>query len=195
MDAGHTVNFMRVGLVIVAVVAGLIAVYALFRGIDERTAPPIVIEDAAVNVPLVVDVRGAVVREGVYELPPGGRVQDAIEAAGGVAPDADLATINLARRLRDGEVVLVARLGGGPGTPAGADDSPQASDENGRVNINTASVAELELLPGIGEVTAQRIIDFREQNGPYRSVDDLVLVQGVSTRMVNDLRPLVSVSP
>jgi competence protein ComEA len=189
-------NLTRIGLIIAAFVATVVAVYALFRAIDDRTAPPIVIDDSVADVPIWVDVRGAVGQEGVYELPAGARIQDAINAAGGLAPDADLATINLARRLRDGEVLVIARLGAGLGTPSITNEEEVGADGGGsRININTATVEELDLLPGIGEVTAQRIIDFREQNGPYRSVDDLVLVRGISSRMVNDLRSLITVGP
>jgi competence protein ComEA len=196
LAGGNQVNLARIGLIIVAIVAALVAVYALFRAFDERSAPPIVIEDAAVDLPLIVDIRGAVNSEGVYELPPGARVQDGLNAAGGLAPDADLSTINLARRLRDGEVLVIARLGAGPGTPSSlVVDGSESSEGASRININTASVNELDLLPGIGEVTAQRIVEFREQNGPYRSIDDLVLVQGISSRMVSDLRPLITVGP
>ena len=159
------------GLSIVAVAAAVVAVYALFQAFDARMAPPIVIEDAAGLRPVVVDVRGAVGAPGVYELPPGSRVHDAILAAGGLNPEADLSTINLARRLRDEEVVVILQLpepGSSPeiaatdaGEEAGATDLPE------RININTATLAELDLLPGVGEITAERIVHFREENGPY----------------------------
>jgi competence protein ComEA len=179
-------------------IAGVAAAYALFRAVDERSAPPIVIEDAAATQPIVVDVRGAVSNEGVYELPPGARMQDAVAAAGGLTASADLATVNLARRLRDGEIVFIVEIPppGGTPVPTGASASGAGnSAPQARVNINTASAAELEALPGIGEVTAARIIEFREQNGPYRSVDDLIHIQGISARMIDDLRDQVTTGP
>ncbi len=103
-------SLTRVGLAIIALVAAIVAVYALFQAFDARTAPPIVIEDAVGIQPVVVDVRGAVSAPGVYELVPGARMQDAILAAGGLSPTADLSTVNLARRLRDGEVVTILEL-------------------------------------------------------------------------------------
>lgn len=186
----------RVGLIVIALVAAVVAVFALYRAIDDRTAPPIIIEDAATSLPIVVEVRGSVVTPGVYELPPGARLQDALNAAGGLTSAADLSTINLARRLRDGEVVVIGSPALAAGSPAAVSDGAQAeSSAEPRININTATVEELDLLPGVGKVTAQRIIDFREQNGPYRSVDDLVHVQGISTRTIEGLRDLVTVAP
>lgn len=187
----------RVGLIVLAIVAGVALVFAVFRGIDERSAPPIVIEDADGLIPIVVDVRGAVVNPGVYELPPEARLQDAVNAAGGMTDDADQSTVNLARRLRDGEMVTVAVIPD-MGTPVTAAESPRptaAALGEGLINLNTASRKELELLPGIGEVSAQRIIDYRQANGPFRSVDDLIHIQGISTKTIEQLRELVTTAP
>jgi competence protein ComEA len=193
------VSLTRVGLTIIALVAAIVAVYALFQAFDARTAPPIVIEDAAGIQPVVVDVRGAVSAPGVYELVPGARIQDAILAAGGLSPTADLSTVNLARRLRDGEVVTILelpRVGAAPATPPS--DLPtgdSAASTPVRLNLNTATIAELTELPGIGDVIAERIVRFREENGPFRSVDDLILVEGISTRTIEGFRDLVTVRP
>src|SRR5918992_2520711 len=100
-------SLTRIGLAVVALVAGIAVIYALFQAFDERSAPPIVIEDAAATLPVVVEVRGEIEAPGVYELSPGARLQDAIAAAGGLTKDADLSTVNLARRLRDGELVVI----------------------------------------------------------------------------------------
>ena len=192
-------SLTRVGLAIIALVAAIVAVYALFQAFDARTAPPILIEDAAGIQPVVVDVRGAVSAPGVYELVPGARMQDAILAAGGLSPTADLSTVNLARRLRDGEVVTILELpldGGVPATPP--PDRPvgeSAADSPVRLNLNTATIAELTELPGIGDVIAERIVRFREENGPFRSIDDLIHVEGISTRTIDGFRDLVTVGP
>ena len=184
---------------VIALVAAVAGVFALFRALDERSAPPIVIEDAAATWPVVVEVRGSVENPGVYELPPGARIQDAVVAAGGLSPAADLSTVNLARRLRDGEVVNILELPTSGGTPALSvvTDTEAASVETPgtKININTATAIELDVLPGVGEVTADRIIAFREQNGPYRSVDDLIHVQGISDRMIDSFRDLVTTAP
>ena len=187
----------RVGLIVLAIVAGVAVVFAVFRGIDERSAPPIVIEDGDGLIPIVVDVRGAVVSPGVYELPPEARLQDAVAAAGGLTDDADRSTVNLARRLRDGEMVIVAVI---PevGTPRATGETPRptmAALAEALTNLNTASREELELLPEVGEITAQRIIDYREANGPFRSIDDLIHIKGISTRTIGQLRELVTTAP
>jgi competence protein ComEA len=190
------VGLTRVGLIVISLIAAVVAVYALFQAMDERSAPPIVIEDAAMTVPVIVDVRGAVNRPGVYELPAGARLQDAVNAAGGLSAGADLSTINLARRMRDEEIVVIGSLALASDALASAEsESTTSVASQTQININTASVSELDVLPGIGEVTAQRIVDFREQNGPYRSIDDLVHVQGISTRTIEALRDLVTVGP
>ena len=190
-------SLSRVGLTVLAIVAAIAAVFAIFRGIDQRAAPPIVIEDATRLQPIVIDLRGAVATPGVYELPSEARLQDAIRAGGGLAPNADLSTVNLARRLRDGEVVVVAAMRVAGASPAPTTPAMEDAGDGGgaRININTASEAELDLLPGVGEVTARRIVDYREQNGPFRSVDDLVHVQGISTRTIEQLRDLVTTAP
>ncbi len=191
-------NLTRVGLVIVMAVLAVVATYALFRALDERAAPPIIIQDAEANLPIVVDLRGAVVTPGLYELPPNARVNDAIRAGGGLSQGADLTTINLARRLRDGEVVIIAdqfRASPASGESLVDDQGPSGSESQAKLNINTATAVELELLPGIGEVTAARIVAFRQENGPYRSIDDLIHVQGISTKTIASFRELVTVAP
>jgi competence protein ComEA len=198
-DGSRNVSLTRIGLAIVALIAAVAVAYALMQAVDNRSAPPIVIEDAAATQPVVVDVRGAVSTPGMYELPPGARIQDAVRAAGGLSPEADLSTINLARRLRDGEVIVILELPltAGTVTPAntidpGDGDSTRAQ---GRINLNTATVAELDVLPGVGEVTAERIITYREENGPFRAVDDLIHIQGISARTIDGFRDLVTVGP
>jgi competence protein ComEA len=189
----------RIGLAVVALVAAVAAVYAIFQALDERSAPPIVIEDAAANLPLVVEVRGEVETPGVYALSPGARLQDAIAAAGGLSEDADLSMVNLARRLRDGELVVILPIPAPGSTPVlptqVIDDATAAEGPQVRININTATAEELEALPSIGEVIAARIIGYREQNGPFRSVDDLIHVQGISDETIDEFRDLVTTSP
>ena len=189
----------RIGLIVVALVAAVAGGYAVFRALDERSAPPIVIEDAAAQWPVVVDVRGAVEHPGVYDLPAGGRLQDAVAAAGGLTEPADHSTINLARRLRDGEVIVILELpaaGSTPGPPlTTATDGESGAAPRARININTASVDELDVLPEVGEVTANRIIAYREQHGPFRSIDDLIHVEGVSARTIDGFRDLVTTAP
>jgi competence protein ComEA len=189
----------RIGSAVVALVAAVAVVYAIFQALDERSAPPILIEDATANLPLVVEVRGEVKAPGVVSLSPGARLQDAIAAAGGLSNDADLSTVNLARRLRDGELVVILALPAPGSTPVlrsvGIDDAVPAEDPRARINLNSATAEELEALPSIGEVIAARIIAYREQNGPFRLVDDLIHVEGMSDRTIDEIRNLVTVGP
>ena len=189
-------SLSRVTLIVAAIALGIAGTYLAFRALDQRAAPPIVIEDAAATRPVVVDVRGAVTKPGVFELPANARVQDAVTAAGGLTADADLSMINLARRLRDGEIVFLAPVPAS-GTPVVTPAAPETAtgSDSARININTATTAELEQLPGIGEVIAGRIVAFREEHGPYRSVNDLIHVDGVSARTIDRLKDLVTTGP
>jgi competence protein ComEA len=146
--------------------------------------------------PLLVHVLGAVAAPGLVELAPGARVVDAVAAAGGFTADADPAAVNLARPVVDGEQLLVlaigqappAEAGGGGGTVGGG--GPGAGD--GTVHLNTADVAALDTLPRIGPALAQRIIDWREANGPFTSVDQLLEVAGIGDAVFSGLADKVA---
>lgn len=144
---------------------------------------------------VVVDVSGKVRRPGIHRLPSGARVADALRAAGGARPGVDLDTLNRARVLVDGEQIIVgappgqapAAGTGGGGTGGGAGPATPA----GPVSLNTATVDQLDTLPGVGPVLAQHILDYRAQHGGFRSVDELREVNGIGDRRFADLRPLV----
>ena len=140
---------------------------------------------------VVVDVAGKVRHPGIVVLDPGARVVDALEAAGGARPGVDLAGLNLARLLVDGEQIVVG-VPAPPGPAASAAGTP-AGDPGALVNLNTAGNAELEELPGVGPVTAQAIVDWRAANGGFRSVDQLLDVDGIGEKTLEDLAPLVTV--
>jgi competence protein ComEA len=142
---------------------------------------------------VVVDVAGAVVTPGVHHLEMGARVVDAIDAAGGLAPDADPARINLAALLVDGQQVYVARVGEAAPLAATADGPASPGAPTPLVDLNTASATELDDLPGIGPTTAEAIIDHRERNGPFTSVDDLLDVRGIGDAKLEQLRDRVTV--
>lgn len=139
---------------------------------------------------VVVHVVGAVARPGVYVLPTGSRVGAAVEAAGGLLDDAAPQGVNLARFVRDGEQLCVPTIGeaAAPTAAAGASGAP-----GGLVDINTADVALLDTLPGIGPATAERIVRDRAANGPFRTVDDLQRVTGIGPKKLEQLRDLVTV--
>lgn len=131
---------------------------------------------------VVVDVTGAVRRPGVYRLPAGARVTDAVARAGGADDDAALEAINLAARLADGQQVLVPGSAPGGGTVAGA------GTEDGPISLGSASVEELETIDGIGPVTAGDIVEFRDQHGGLSSVDQLDEVAGIGPATMEALR-------
>lgn len=139
--------------------------------------------------PVVVHVAGAVARPGVQELAAGSRVVDAIDAAGGLTPDADAGRINLAAELTDGIQVYVPAHG--EAAPQGSLPGAEAGD--GLVDLNVADTTELEELPGVGPATAAAIIDHRERNGPFTAVDDLLDVRGIGEAKLAALRDLVRV--
>ncbi|OPF78207.1 hypothetical protein VT50_0219790 [Streptomyces antioxidans] len=166
---------------------------------------------------VVVDVTGKVRRPGLRELPPGARVADALEAAGGVRPGADLSGLNRARPLVDGEQIVVGAPAAGPPAPgaaasgsnapntanapgtatasnapnAPAPAGPGAPAPGGSVSLNSATAEQLDTLPGVGPVLARHIIDYRTQHGGFRSIDELREVNGIGERRFADLRPLV----
>ncbi|MBS1906215.1 MAG: ComEA family DNA-binding protein [Actinobacteria bacterium] len=143
-----------------------------------------------------VHVLGEVARPGLYVLDDGARVAEALAAAGGTRATADLAAVNLARPLADGEQILVPAIGASPaGTVGGAGTGPGAAGAGagGLVDLNTADAAALEQLPRIGPALAKRIIDWRTANGRFTSVDDLLGVSGIGEKMLAGLRDLVRV--
>lgn len=146
---------------------------------------------------VVVHVSGAVARPGVVELLIGSRVVDALAQAGGPDDEADLSALNLARPLVDGEQVHVPVEGelppGGAASGGAAGGSSGAGASGALVNINTAGPAELESLPGVGPALAGRIIAWREQNGQFRSVDELLAVSGIGEKTLAGFRDQVTI--
>jgi competence protein ComEA len=140
--------------------------------------------DSGAGGDLVVDVTGAVARPGVYRLPAGARVTDAVGRAGGASGGALLEAINLAARLADGQQVVVPERapGGGPLAAVGA------TDEDGPISLGTATVDQLDTIDGIGPVTAQDIIEFRDEHGGLSSVDQLDQVSGIGPATMEALR-------
>lgn len=148
---------------------------------------------------IFVHVLGAVRRPGLFELSAGARVMDAVAAAGGLTETADPSGANLARKLTDGEQLYLPQLGEvPPGPPAGSGAAGSAGGAAAGgpaalVNLNTATLADLDTLPRIGPAMAQRILDYREANGPFAAVDDLRNVTGIGEKTFEGLSALVTV--
>jgi competence protein ComEA len=139
---------------------------------------------------LVVHVAGAVNRPGLYELDEGSRIDDAIAEAGGAKPKAALELVNLAAPVADGQQVLVPLRGAAAAESGGEGGGPAALGV--KVSLNSATVEQLDALPGIGPVTAQQIIDFRTANGGFGSIEELDAVPGIGPARLEQLRELVS---
>lgn len=146
---------------------------------------------AASTTVLVVDVAGAVRRPGLYRLPQGARIADAVARAGGMTRHAAAASVNLAAPLADGEQVLVPSGGAGGAAGAGPAEPSGAPSPQSPVDLNSATAEQLDALPGIGPVTAQKIVDYRTQHGPFHSVDDLDAIPGIGPARIANLRGLV----
>jgi competence protein ComEA len=223
-----TITAVAVGLVAVALIAGLV-VWRRPAPIDERlpitTGPASTAPDASSTPgssttpdssttapagPLIVHVAGAVVSPGVVRLSAGSRVVDAVRAAGGLRPDADADRVNLAAPVADGQRVVVPAVGqevpaevvpsgppgpGGRGGPSGSGrpDSPGAPA--GRIDLNSATVEQLDTLPGVGPATAAAILAHRDESGPFQSVEDLLEVRGIGEAKLEAMRDLVTVAP
>ncbi len=142
---------------------------------------------------IIVDVAGWVRRPGVYEFATGDRVIDAVNRAGGARNGADLTSLNLAAPLTDGTQIVIPKPGSTASVGAGSSSTGAVSSGSALININTASETELEDLPSVGPVTAAAIIEYRTQNGPFATVDDLIDVSGIGPATLEDIRPFATV--
>ena len=154
----------------------------------------VILRPAPTEKPVIVYITGAVPRPGVYALPNGARIQDAISAAGGFLAEADKSQINLAELLEDGAKLDILYIEGASpvlGTPI-----PEViTSTTELIDINIASAAELEALPAIGATLAQRIIEYREQNGPFLNAEDIINVPGIGPGNYERFKDLITVGP
>jgi competence protein ComEA len=167
------------------------------------------------NQTIIVDIAGAVNKPGVYHLPFGSRVYDAITTAGDTTQQADVSTLNLAAVIQDGEKIVIPILQNKPDpvqeqTASGDHQEDQVqprpapklksapnpsvpSRSSGKININTATETELDVLPGIGPKLAQQIIQYRQQHGPFKRIDDVILVKGIGQVRFEQMKNLITV--
>lgn len=202
MEPAASNDRLRWLLTIVVLGLAAFAVFMWWRA--ARTADPAVLlpqseeREAVVTVTsrptmIGVDIVGAVRKPGLYYLPPEARVDDAVKAAGGFAPDANRDALNLAARVKDEQQLRVPRVGETLRQPVAVAASVTATP--GKLDLNTADAKALETLPGIGPATAQQIVDYRAAQGPFRSIDQLDDVPGIGATTINTLRDLVTVTP
>ncbi|MCO5224542.1 MAG: ComEA family DNA-binding protein [Thermomicrobiales bacterium] len=168
-------------LILGVVVGTALIVFDVLWWMDDHREPQITFL-ATPHAEIAVEMRGAIATPGVIYLPPGARMIDAINASGGLTVEADRPLINLSTRVNDGQVVVI------PTMPSGDSRSETL------ININTASVTELTQLPGIGDVLANRIVEYRELNGPYQRIEDLLNITGISTSLLEEIGHLITVS-
>jgi competence protein ComEA len=184
---------------IIGIFIGVIIAGVLYLTVRAPQGEPIELLPSPTPEPIIVYVSGAVKRPGVYRLPPEIRVVDAIQQAGGLLLDADLSQINLADKVVDGQQIVIP---GGLDIPApqltiGGEGllftpTPPAGE---LINVNTASAEELDLLPGIGPTAAQKIVEYRLENGAFTRVEDLLKVAGIGPSTLEEIRGLITLGP
>ena len=191
---------------IVAAIAAIVAILlwlALSSPKSDGQLPPIeaaqapeistVTSEEALPEEVVVSVVGAVEQQGILILPQGSRIADALEVSG-LAPDADIVSINHAQLLVDGEQIYVSRIGEAPPAQAEAEEGGGASGSSpSKINLNSATAAELTQLPGVGEVTAEAIVSHRDTVGSFSSVEQLLDISGIGPAKFEKLQDLVTV--
>ncbi len=189
-----SIAYLLVGLLAGFMLAGAVSIVTRLPA-----GRPVALDPPPTESPLEVHVIGAVLRPGVYLFADGSRVQDAITAAGGLTTDADLQGINLAAKLQDGEQLNIpgaTSAGQNASTPPAFRILPGVltpTPQTELININTASIDELETLPGIGPTLAQRIIDYRTQHGPFQSIEDVTNVPGIGPVIFDQIQALITV--
>jgi competence protein ComEA len=161
----------------------------------------IILQPAPTSAPIAVHVIGAVPRPGLYEFPEGARIQDAINAAGGLLAEANADALNLAALLEDGQQLDIPYQSGSEPSansstqldlPSSATDTPSSTSSEELININTASLEELDSLPGIGPTTAQKILDYRDENGPFSAIEDIMNVSGIGPATFDEIKDLIT---
>jgi competence protein ComEA len=181
-----------IGQILIGVVGGLAGAGLLFLLASRPRGEPVPLRPPPTPAPITVHVTGAVIQQGVYRLPAASRVQDAIEAAGGFGTQAAQDAVNLASPLQDGAQVWVPALPAAGGAEGGSQQTvlqPPAA----RVDLNTATQAELESLPGIGPATAAKILAYREEHGPFVAIEEIQNVSGIGPATFERLRDLITV--
>ena len=194
--AGLLAGLIAFGIIIALLAAGIILLVGTQPG-----GEPIRLLPAPTPEPFVVQVNGEVGKPGVYSLPPGSRVVDAIQAAGGLLPQADVRTLNQAALIQDGELVWIPSVLPAATLPPSAPEADSSIPNpttaeitpSFPIRLNSAGVEELQALPGIGPKLAQRIVDYRLANGPFASIEDIQAVDGIGPGIFEQIKDLIIV--
>ena len=190
----------QIAYILIGLLFGFILAGVLFWVTHVQGGTAVALEPSPTKIPIEIQVIGGVVRPGVYTLPEGSRVQDAITAAGGLLADVDSNSINLVAKLQDGQQLNIS---GGTGVAAGpTSNGPFAviqtpggsSTATDLININTATLALLDNLPGIGPTTAQKIIEYRNLHGPFTNIEDIMNVPGIGPATFDRLQELITIN-
>jgi competence protein ComEA len=176
---------------LIGILIGILAAGILFLVTTQPQGEAITLLPPPTPAPIAIHISGGVVSPGVYTLPHGSRVQDAVDAAGGVASNAEASRINLAAPLEDGQQIIVPTIAPtrDPFLIGGSTPQPIAA----LININTADLEQLDALPGIGPVTAQNIIDYRNTNGPFLAIEDIMQVPRIGQSLFDKIKDLITV--
>lgn len=186
--------------VLLGVMAGFVLAGVLVFVSQAPAGQPIILQPAPTIAPIAVHVIGAVPRPGLYKFSEGARVQDAIDAAGGMLAEGNADALNLAALLEDGQQLDIPYKDGSEpindtstfDLPSSATDTSTDNSDEDLVNINSASSDELEALPGIGPTTAQKIIDYRNENGPFSTIEDIMNVSGIGPATFDEIKDLIT---
>ena len=202
--------YVLIGLMAGFVLAAILLIVTRLPG-----GQPVTLQPAPTQPPVVIQIIGEVVKPGVYTLPDGSRVQDAVNAAGGLLADANSNSVNLAARLEDGQQINIPSQNGsvpGASAPSGplapsvptatgapftvvSTLTPTAVSSASLININTATLEQLDTLPGIGPVTAQSIVTYRQQHGRFQHIEDIMNVSGIGPATFDKIQSLITVGP
>jgi competence protein ComEA len=183
---------MKTGwLLVYGILIGLLAGGLVYVSTRPPRGTPVTLSPAPTAAPLMVHVSGAVLQPGMYALPPGSRVRDAVQISGGFTGDADAGAINLAALVQDGQKIQIpSKVKDTPVPPAAS--NPVATPASGKINLNTASQAELESLPRIGPALAERIIAYRTEHGPFASLEAIMEVVGIGEGIYAAIKDLIT---
>ena len=184
--------------IVIGVLIGLVLAGVILIGARSPKGESIELRPAPSPEPLRVHVAGAVVRPGVYTLDENSRVEDAVNAAGGFLAEADKNALNLAEHLEDGQRLDIPFVAGftpeaGSGFVVVTEGTPSPLSGQELIDINTASAEELDALPGIGPTIAQRIVDYRNEHGPFATIEDIVNVAGIGDSTFTEIKDLITV--